>query len=146
MTFARRGISVAWPLVLLVLFLATFRRAERGAAAQAVGLDCEHPDAISLEACVAHDPTNSALLADLGAGYEASGRLDLAEGAYRRALTIDPRDGDLHVRLGELLLKRGDRPGAHAEAEAALRWHPGSARALGLAARSATMAAAVNDQ
>ena len=93
---------------------------------------------ISLEACAAHDPANVALLTDLAAGYEASGRIDLAEGAYRRALTIDAKDGDLHVRLGELLLKRGDRSGAHAEAESALRWHPASARALGLAARSAT--------
>ncbi len=128
-----------------MLFLATFRRTERGAAAQAVRLDCDRPDAISLEACVAHDPTNVALLTDLAAGYESSGRIDLAEGAYRRALTIDPKDGDLHVRLGELLLKRGDRSGAHAEAESALRWHPASARALDLAARSAP-ADAVSDQ
>ena len=129
--------NFAWPLVLLVLFLGTFRRAERGTAAQAVGLDCDRPDPISLESCLARDPTNVALLTDLAAGYESSGRIDLAEGAYRRALSIDPKDGDLHVRLGELLLKRGDRSGAHAEAESALRWHPASAHALGLAARSA---------
>ena len=39
----RKVANVAWPLVLLVLFLGTFRRTERGAAAQAVGLDCERP-------------------------------------------------------------------------------------------------------
>ena len=142
----RRVASLAWPLVLLALFLGTFRRTERGAGAQAVGLDCERPDAISLVACVEHDPTNVALLTDLGAGYEASGRIDLAEAAYRRALAIDAKDGDLHVRLGELLLKRGDRSGAHAQAESALRWHPASARALGLAERSAPPDHLVSDQ
>ena len=134
-----------WPLALLVLFLGSFRRADDGSAARSVAPDCQHPDPGSLEQCVAHDPTDVALLIDLGAGYEAGGRSELAEAAYRRALAIDPRDGDVHVRLGELLLKRGDRAGAHAEAEAALRWHPASARAVDLATRSAVPAAVVHD-
>ena len=119
-----------WPLVFLILFLTTFRRTETGTAAR--------PDA--------PDPTDVQTLVDLGDRYAAAGERTRAETAYRRALALDDRYGDLHVRLGELLLTRGDRAGAHAEAQTALRWHPGSARAIALAARSASAAPAVNDQ
>jgi tetratricopeptide (TPR) repeat protein len=129
-TLARRAGPVLLPFLLLVVFLGTLRRAESGAA-------------------TSHDTRDSRdvqQLTDLGERYEAEGRGDLAEAAYRRALTIDARDGDVHVRLGELLLKRGNRAGALAEAEEALRWHPGGARARDLAARAMPPASAVNDQ
>jgi len=126
-----RSAQIVWPLALLVLFLGTFRRTPQDAsAAQAAAVD----------------PTDVAVLTDLGDTYLKDRRVDLAEQAYRRALAVDPRDGDVHVRLGELLLARGDRGGASAEAESALRWHPASTRALTLAERSAPPAGAIHDQ
>ena len=125
-----RSAQVVVPLALLVLFVGTFRRVPNEAsAARAAELD----------------QTDVAALTDRGDTYLKDGRADLAEQAYRRALAVDPRDGDVHARLGDLLLQRGDRSGAHAEAESALRWHPGSARALRLAELSAP-AAGVNEQ
>jgi Flp pilus assembly protein TadD len=125
-----RSARVVWPLALLVLFLGTFRRTPPGASAAPAG------DV---------DPTDVAVLTDLGDTSLKAGRVDLAEQAYRRALAVDPRDGDVHVRLGELLLERGDRGGASAEAESALRWHPASTRAVKLAERSAPPAGAIHD-
>jgi Flp pilus assembly protein TadD len=126
-----RSAQIVWPLALLVLFLGTFRRTPQNAsAAQAADVD----------------PTDVAVLTDLGDAYLKDGRVDLAEQAYRRALAVDPRDGDVHVRLGELLLARGDRGGASAEAESALRWHPASARAVHLAAQSASSGSVNIDQ
>jgi Flp pilus assembly protein TadD len=125
-----RSAQIVWPLALLVLFLGTFRHTPQDAsAAQAAAVD----------------PTDVAVLTDLGDAYLKDRRVDLAEQAYRRALAVDPRDGDVHVRLGELLLARGDRGGASAEAESALRWHPASTRALTLAERSAPPAGAIHD-
>jgi tetratricopeptide (TPR) repeat protein len=126
-----RSARVVWPLALLVLFLGTFRRTP--------------PDASAAQAGDV-DPTDVAVLTDLGDSYLKAGRVDLAEQAYRRALALDPRDGDVHVRLGELLLDRGDRGGASAEAESALRWHPASTRAVKLAERCAPAAGAIHDQ
>jgi tetratricopeptide (TPR) repeat protein len=125
--FARFAILA--PLALLMLFLGTFRRTAHDAGAPP-----------------ARDPADAAVLTDLGDSYVSRGLSDLAEDAYRRALAVDPRDGDVHVRLGEVLLQRGDRHGAHVEAESALRWHPGSSRALNLAGRSATAGGAVSEQ
>ena len=118
------------PLALLLLFLGTFRRTAYDASAP----------------LAAPDPANAAVLTDLGDSYATRGRGDLAEDAYRRALAVDPRDGDVHVRLGEVLLQRGDRDGARAEAELALRWHPGSSRALNLAERSASASDSGSEQ
>jgi len=126
-----RSARVVWPFALLVLFLGTFRRTPQDASA-APAADV--------------DPTDVAVLTDRGDAYLKDGRVDLAEQAYRRALAVDPRDGDVHVRLGELLLARGDRGGASAEAESALRWHPASTRALTLAERSTPPAGAIHDQ
>ena len=123
-------LRVLWPLAVLVLFLGTFRRAGGDAGA----------------AHIRADPADVVQLVELADRHASDGRVDLAEAAYRQALGFDPHNGDVHTRLGELLLKRGDRQNAHAEAEAALRWHPGSARALDLAARSATSPQAMNDQ
>lgn len=147
MTIGRRAVYVLWPLALLILFLGTFRQSAADTAESRNAKTAKHAtvsslgdlcvqDRGALERCVAEDPANVELLTRLGAAYETGGRGDLAEAAYRRALALDPRDGDVHVRLGELLLKRGDRAGAHAEADAALRWHPASAPAVDLAERS----------
>ena len=56
-------------------------------------------------------------MADLGGVYEQAGQWDRAEAVYRRALAIDAEDGDIRVRLGSVLLRRGDAAGARREAD-----------------------------
>ena len=73
---------------------------------------------------------------DLGSIYEIDARIDRAEALYRQALTVDSKDGDVHVRLGRLLLQRGDRTAAAHEARTALGFQPRSPRALDLLAAS----------
>ena len=145
----RRILTLAWPIVLLAIFIATFRRTPTEAASTADAITCDSSasshgvqtdggvELPMLERCVTLDPTNVELLLDLGAAYETSGRWDQAEAIYRRAIAVDPRDGGLHVRLGAVLLRRGDDSGARTEAQLALRWHPNSAAALDLAGRAA---------
>lgn len=151
MTGIRRAIAVLWPLVLLLAFLATFRRVPAQTVSTAETVDCDRPfhatanegsDLAILERCVALDPDNAALLTDLAVSYEACHRGADAEAMYRRALAVDPRDADVHVRLGALLLERGNRTAARAEADAALRWHPNSGPAADLAARFSSAAEA----
>jgi cytochrome c-type biogenesis protein CcmH/NrfG len=139
-----RWISLLWPLVLLVIFAGTFRRT---ASTHDTGVDVAQCDALTAtrgpadigayERCLALDPANAEILTDLGRAYESQQRADRAEAVYRRALEIDPHNGDLHVRLGELLLRRGDRGAARREAEDALRWRPNGLAATQLAARAA---------
>ena len=71
------------------------------------------------ERCSALNPADVELVADLGRLQEAGGRLADAEASYRRALRLDPGYADVRVRLGRLLLKRGDAVGAREQAEAA---------------------------
>jgi cytochrome c-type biogenesis protein CcmH/NrfG len=146
MTRPARWLSVLWPLLLFMLFAATFRRApseaadtsvdrchdlEAAATAPAVAADIAR-----LEQCVAIDARNAELMIDLGRAHAASQRPDQAEKWYRRALDVDPINSDLHVMLGELLLDRGDRDGARREAEAALRWRPNGLAATRLLSRA----------
>ena len=91
---------------------------------------------------MAVDRTDVELMTDLGAAYEASDRLSDAEATYRRALEIDPHDGVLLLRLGRLLLRRGDAVGARAHAAAAVRWMPGNAEAVRLEADASRAAGA----
>jgi len=69
-------------------------------------------------------PSDAELTADLGAEYEAAGRQDDAEAAYRRGVTVDPEYADLRLRLARLLIRRRAFAEARAEAEAALRVQP----------------------
>lgn len=77
-----------------------------------------------LERCVAVNPGDVELMADLGSQYESVGRFSNAEAVYRRALSVDPGYADLRLRLGRLLLQRGDRLAARREAEEALKVQP----------------------
>ena len=137
---ARPAVAVLWPLVLLALFVGTFRQTasqdRAGDASAACESDSLPRDAARLERCLALDPGDVGIMTDLGAAYESAGRADRAEAMYRRALAIDARSGDLHVRLGRMLLARGDRPAARSEGEAALRWQPGAAAAVDLVGRA----------
>jgi predicted Zn-dependent protease len=134
----RRSIDALWPLALLVVFLATFRKTSHDSADQALAV-CDEAYASplpTLEECLALDPRNVELMTEIGDRYVASGDTARAESIYRRALAIDPRDGDVHLRLGELLLKRGDAAAARTEGEAALSTQPGSLAAERLIERA----------
>jgi Flp pilus assembly protein TadD len=143
-TKARRAAALLWPAALLAAYLGTFRRTALAPRDEPDAVDCERSsqdaaftnDIALFERCLTRDPTNVELMTDLGAAYAASGAPGRAEATYRRALAVDPRDGDLHVRLGEILLKRGELASARAEAEAALRWRPNASAALRLLTRS----------
>lgn len=78
----------------------------------------------SLERCAALLPNDTELLADLGGQYEAAGRLDEAGRLYQQALAVDPLYADVRLRLGHLLLRRGQPAEAARQAEAALRVQP----------------------
>ena len=140
----RRAIEIAWPLAILLVFVATFRRgpvdrdSPPAAAASCVTTgESARPRSIGdLESCVALDASDVEAMLALASAYEAAQRADDAERTVRRALTIEPHDARAHVALGRLLLARGDRDGARAEGESALGWHVGSAAALRLVAEA----------
>jgi tetratricopeptide (TPR) repeat protein len=133
-----RWIRLAWPLAALVLFVAVLR-GPRGPGGDGEAVDCATVLATiqAAEQCLATQPDNIELMTDLGALLERGGRIDEAEALYRRALSIDPRDGDVRLKLGTLLLGRGDAAGARREAAAALEIRPGSAAALRLSEQAA---------
>ena len=141
----RRGwIDAAWPAALLILFIATFRTVAVDSVPVAGSSICAAPavlDAAALEQCLTADPDNAELMTDLGDAYGRSGDAVRAERLYRRALAVDPRDGDVHLRLGELLLTRGAAAAARLEGAAALAVQPGSLTARRLIER-ATVAGA----
>ena len=132
----RRVVSVVWPFAMLTIFVATFRRSAPEGVAAGAPAPCDDygatrsvADAPRLERCVAFDPTDVDSLIALG-------DVSMAEAPYRRALEVEPRDARVHVRLGRLLLARGDRDGARREAEAALQSHVGNGAALRLIAEA----------
>ena len=134
----RRWIDALWPLALLVVFLATFRKTSNDSGDQALAV-CDEAYAsplATLEECLALDPRNVELMTEIGDRYVASGAAERAEAMYRGALAIDPRDGDVHLRLGELLLRRGDAAAARTEGQAALSTQPGSLAAEHLVERA----------
>ena len=98
-------------------------------------------EAAGLERCLALQPRDIEIMLDLGALYEANAAFERAEALYRRALAVDTKDSDVHVRLGHLLLRRGDRAAAAEEARSALMYHPRSARASDLLSHAAHGAA-----
>jgi len=135
----RRWIDALWPLALLVVFLGTFRRTSGDSAVDQASPVCDEAytsDLATLERCLALDSRNVELMTEIGDRYAASAATERAEAMYHRALAIDPHDGDVHLRLGELLLTRGDAAAARAEGEAALRSQPGSLAAERLLERA----------
>jgi Flp pilus assembly protein TadD len=141
----RRWADAVWPAVLLLLFAGTFRTSGTDAARDAGTSTCDARatlDAPALEQCLALDPDNVELMTDLGDAYVRGHDDRRAEALYRRALSVDPRDGDVHLRLGELLLGRGDAASARAEGAAALCVQPGSLTAQRLIDRAAAAGAA----
>ena len=138
-------IRIVWPLAMLAIFAATFRRPAVDRATAGDTVDCAQithaQDAgrltiADLERCLALDPGDVETMAALAAAYEAAHRAGDAEAQYRRALDVEPHDARAHVALGRLLLAQRDAAGARREADAALRWHPGSGPAARLAAEA----------
>ena len=143
MTQAANWVGSAWPVGLLLAFAVVLRGVPERARAEPPATDCERvpaSDLGGLERCVALHPNDVGLLADLGAVYEAAGQRDRAEPLYRRALAMDPMDGDVHVRLGNLLLARGDPAAARAEGDAAVKLLVGSPAAARLVERASAPA------
>jgi cytochrome c-type biogenesis protein CcmH/NrfG len=142
-----RAASALWPLALLAVFIGTFRRPHVDGGPVAANAECEQwraqpgtGDIAALEGCLALEPSNAALLVDAGRAYQSAGRVNDAERLYRRALTLDVSNSDLHVQLGELMLGRGDVQGARLEGAAALRWRPNSLAATRLVERASAAA------
>jgi Flp pilus assembly protein TadD len=129
--------SVIWPAALLLIFFGFVRTLGDRMRPAEPTIDCSHVavhDVPALERCLDLRPDDVEVMADLGAAYEQTGEWDRAEDVYRRALAFDAEDGDIRVRLGHILLRRGDRSGARREAVAALAVQPGRAPALELIA------------
>jgi len=129
MTRLRRMVDRAWPAALLLVFLATFRRTSVDAPAEPAAAGCDPVRAATLaalEQCLALDSRNVEVLTAIGDIHRSSGAADRAEAMYRRALAIDPHDGEVRLRLAGLLLDHGEFERARLEAEAALDSEPGS--------------------
>ena len=129
MTRMRRFVDALWPAALLFVFLSTFRRTRTEASGEQSPGGCDEAHAVTvaaLEQCLALDTRNVEVLTAIGDVHAQTGAPDRAEDMYRRALAIDPRDGEVHLRLGELLLARGDARGARSEAQDALTSEPGN--------------------
>ena len=130
-----------WPVALLLVFFTTIRGLSDQAAPAEAAIDCDRVaagDVAALERCLALHPDDVEVMSDLGAVYETLDRWERAEAVYRRALTIDPQDGDVHVRLGVLLLRRADFEGAAREGHAALFLQPARPAAQNLIDRAGT--------
>ena len=114
-------------LILLTAFLIVRTLGEL-ATSSVSPLDCEliaAADMTAMERCLTVRPADIELMAELGRAYERADRWGRAESIYRQALEVDVDDGDMRVRLGQLLLRRGDAVGARRQAEIAVALQPG---------------------
>lgn len=66
------------------------------------------------------NPTDRIALTGLGTLLFGAGDLDVADAFYTKAAVHHPRDPDVRVYLGNVLVERGDYPGAFAQYRAAL--------------------------
>jgi len=139
MTRVRVWLEALWPAALLILLLATFRRSRAdGSIGQPVH-ECDEARADSLstlQECLALDSRNVEVLTALGDVHARSGAGERAEDMYRRALAIDPDDGEVRLRLSALLLEQGRSSEAQIEAQRALLSEPGNAAAQELVERA----------
>jgi cytochrome c-type biogenesis protein CcmH/NrfG len=125
---------LSWCVILLTAFFFVRTLGERTRPV-AAPLDCEHAaaaDVTAMERCLAVRPGDVELMAELARAYERAARWDRAESVYRRAIAVDVDDSDIRVRLGHVLLRRGDSGGARREAEIAVALQPGRKEPLEL--------------
>ncbi len=76
--------------------------------------------AAAMELAVRMAPKNAQYREDAGATFLALGKLAPAEEHLRQAIELNPLNANAHNLLGELFVKRGDRPAAVVEFRAAL--------------------------
>jgi tetratricopeptide (TPR) repeat protein len=136
---ASQKAGLAWAAILLVLFFTVIRTLGDWTRPTAAALDCDHfapGDKTARERCVELRPDDVELMMELGGAYEEAAQWDRAEAMYRRALAIDPEDGDARVRLGGLLLRRGDMTAGRQQGVAALAIQPGRVAAGDLVRRA----------
>jgi Flp pilus assembly protein TadD len=101
------------------------------------GCELDPPREIAgLDRCLALNPGDIELMLDLGSRLEMGHELGRVEQLYRQALSVDPKDADVHARLARVLLERGDRAAAAREAREALAFQPQSPTALDLLGRA----------
>jgi uncharacterized protein HemY len=147
---AEGWLRVLRPLGLLALFLVVIRGLPQQAAPSVPPIACDpappsRPDRPTLERCLEQHPDDVELMLELGRALERAQEWEGAEALYRRALAVDPDDGDAHLRLGELLLRRGDPAGAAREGSVALRTMPGSLAAADLIRRAESADTSVDE-
>ena len=132
-------VKVAFPVLLLLVFLALVRPLGEWTRPVTATVDCTRvgrADMPALERCAEIRPDDLELVRALGGAHEIAGEWERAEAIYRRGLEIDPEDGDIRVRLGYLLLRRGDREAARHQGRAALALQPGRPAAIELLRRA----------
>lgn len=125
---------LSWCVILLTAFFFVRTLGER-TRPDAAPLDCEHAaatDITAMDRCLTVRPGDVELMAELARAYERADRWDRAESVYRRAIAVDVDDSDMRVRLGQVLLRRGDSGGARREAEIAVALQPGRREPLDL--------------
>jgi Flp pilus assembly protein TadD len=131
--------SAASPLGLLLLVAALVRFLPGAVQPRAVQEDCGTLAQASLETlsrCRAQRPDDVELLLTLGDRLEQAHESKLAASAYADAALVDPRDGDVHLRLARNLLEAGNARDAAAEARLALQIQPRNPIAIDLVARA----------
>ncbi len=75
-------------------------------------------EALALEEVVVRrDPVNVNALSNLALYQRMASRLDVAIATYRTALSLAPGRGGTHAGIGDVLLLKGDSPGALSEIE-----------------------------
>jgi hypothetical protein len=91
-----------WPYGLLVAFVVVIRVLPVVTRPRAAADDCERvsrTDASAMERCLVLRPDDVELMVDLADGYRKGGDPARATALYRRALAVDPDDGDVRRRL-----------------------------------------------
>jgi len=76
------------------------------------------------------DPTNSAMLVQVGNIYEGTHQFKEAIGYYGKAVQLDPKNVALHVQLASCLYYDGDADRAIAELQQGLRYDPKDVNSL----------------
>lgn len=98
----------------------------------------QRPTVSTLEQCSALYPADVELLVDLAERYESSEPLR-AESLLKRVVALDPDDGNVRLRLGRLLLRRGAAGEAHMQAAAGLKVQPNASALLDLLRAAAAL-------
>lgn len=99
------GRDAAWPLVLLMAFLLVIRLVPTLTRPAAPADDCSHvskSDVAALERCLVIRPDDVELMVDLADSLERAGESGRAVSVLRRALDVDPGDGEILRRLERL--------------------------------------------